>query len=372
MTTITHPELHGLLAIAREEGLDMKPVLLRVLTDLYVSAAVHTSNEATQFREIATALIAQVDIDTALFVACKLCDYAATPLAVGEAFLARGDDSARIVLADAAWLPRHHVEEAAAGADRILAAAVAARADLGADLARLLADRDDPVIDVTLAANTAAALPRDVLDLLLDRSRDENAIAQALLSRSDLTSADRAVLFLDADKAGRRQIIVDAESPVASNGRHLERFEPPDDIALPLESAALARDERAFRAILALGLGVDPRKLDRLLADRTGEGPALALVALGIPDDVATRIFMFRDPMIGHSTDRCYALVDLSRRVSPPAAQRIICAMLGIGARAPSRHGTHVPASDPAERGALRHQGQFSSPHAEARRAMGG
>lgn len=57
MPMITPPELHGLLAIAREEGLDMKPVLLRVLTDLYVSAPHHSSDEIIQFREIAGQMI---------------------------------------------------------------------------------------------------------------------------------------------------------------------------------------------------------------------------------------------------------------------------------------------------------------------------
>src|SRR3954454_10632772 len=80
MTSITPPELHGLLAIAREEGLDMKPVLLRVLTDLYISVPHHSPDEILQFREIAGQMIPHVDEPTALIVACKLAAYPHTPV----------------------------------------------------------------------------------------------------------------------------------------------------------------------------------------------------------------------------------------------------------------------------------------------------
>jgi hypothetical protein len=61
---------------------------------------------------------------------------------------------------------------------------------------------------------------------------------------------------------------------------------------------------------------------------------------------------MFRDPMIGHSTERVFALVDLSRRVSPGAAERIIAGILGGIAGSTPRTGTHVPASDQTATGA--------------------
>ena len=69
--------------------------------------------------------------------------------------VARGDDAARILLADAPWLPRPMVLAEAATGGRLLAAAVAARADLDGALMRLLLARQEAVIDVTLAANTA-------------------------------------------------------------------------------------------------------------------------------------------------------------------------------------------------------------------------
>ncbi|WP_406856839.1 DUF2336 domain-containing protein [Alsobacter sp. KACC 23698] len=348
MTHITPPELHGLLAIAREEGLDMKPVLLRVLTDLYVSTPAHTSDEAAQFREIAGTLVQQVDGDTALVVACKLAGYAQTPVEVGAAFLARGDDSARILLADARWLPAGVLIEQAAVGDRVMAAAVAARAEIGPDMVRLLLGREDPLIDVTLAANTSVALPADVMDLLLDRARDEDAIAKALLSRGDLNGAERAVLYLAADKAERLKIIEEVERLVALSGRARSQRIASQELVVPMETAAMYGDAESFATVLALGLGASVAKSQKILADRSGEALALALLSLGFSDEVATRIFMFRDPLIGQSSERVHALVDLFRRVSPPAAERLVSAMLGAGPARP-RTGSHVPQTDQAE-----------------------
>ena len=61
----------------------MKPILLRVLTDLYVSAETHSADEIAQFQEIGGTLAGQVDTETACVVACKLSAYAGTPPGVG-------------------------------------------------------------------------------------------------------------------------------------------------------------------------------------------------------------------------------------------------------------------------------------------------
>ncbi len=350
MSLVTPPELQGLVAIAREEGLDMKPILLRVLTDLYVSIESHSSDEVAQYQEIGGTLAGQVDTETACVVACKLAAYPGTPLGVAEAMVARGDDAARILLADALWLPRSMVLAEAATGGRLLAAAVAARADLDASLIRLLLARDEPVIDVTLAANTAVELSQDIRLELLARSREEEAIAAALLSRSDLAAGERAVLFLEADRATRLRIIEDAERVALANRRGRGAPPAPPELAVGLENAAISGDQQSFSALMALALSTSPDKARRILEDRTGETLAVALVALGLSDEVITRIFMFRDPLIGHSTQKLFALVDLSRRISHGAAGLIMAAILGQE----TRPATHMPVAEPAQRAAER------------------
>jgi uncharacterized protein (DUF2336 family) len=76
------PRLEGLYDLALRDGIDIRPTLLRVLTDLYVQKPSHTVEEERQFVELATGLIDVVDPATRAIVAATLRDYAATPPAV--------------------------------------------------------------------------------------------------------------------------------------------------------------------------------------------------------------------------------------------------------------------------------------------------
>ena len=51
------PGFDGLMTLSRREGVDIRPTLLRVLTDLYVQASAHTAEEEQQFVELASRLI---------------------------------------------------------------------------------------------------------------------------------------------------------------------------------------------------------------------------------------------------------------------------------------------------------------------------
>ena len=43
------PGFDGLMTLSRREGVDIRPTLLRVLTDLYVQTSVHSAEEERQF-----------------------------------------------------------------------------------------------------------------------------------------------------------------------------------------------------------------------------------------------------------------------------------------------------------------------------------
>jgi uncharacterized protein (DUF2336 family) len=76
------PRLDGLFDLALRDGVDIRPTLLRVLTDLYVQKPFHTQDEETQYVELATGLIEAVDAATRTAVAARLQDYPAAPAAV--------------------------------------------------------------------------------------------------------------------------------------------------------------------------------------------------------------------------------------------------------------------------------------------------
>jgi uncharacterized protein (DUF2336 family) len=68
----------GLMTLSRREGVDIRPTLLRVLTDLYVQTPNHTRDEERQFAELASRLIDEVDDATrsSAHAPCDLSQYA--------------------------------------------------------------------------------------------------------------------------------------------------------------------------------------------------------------------------------------------------------------------------------------------------------
>src|SRR6266567_4055329 len=83
MTTLPSlPGFDGLIKLSRREGVDIRPTLLRVLTDLYVQANAHSGDEARQFVELTSRLIDEVDDATRAAVRARLAIYPGTPVEV--------------------------------------------------------------------------------------------------------------------------------------------------------------------------------------------------------------------------------------------------------------------------------------------------
>src|SRR5436853_2583035 len=76
------PGFDGLMTLSRREGVDIRPTLLRVLTDLYVQANAHNDEEERQFVELASRLIDEVDDATLSAVRARLAIYPGTPAEV--------------------------------------------------------------------------------------------------------------------------------------------------------------------------------------------------------------------------------------------------------------------------------------------------
>lgn len=81
MTSPLFSNLDGLIGLARH-GVDVKPTLLRVLTDLYVQKPAHSAAEERQYVELALRLIDAVDAPTRKAVSDRLAAYPAAPAAL--------------------------------------------------------------------------------------------------------------------------------------------------------------------------------------------------------------------------------------------------------------------------------------------------
>src|SRR4030088_2846820 len=78
-TPLLFPGFDGLMTLSRREGVDIRPTLLRVLTDLYVQASAHSADQERQFVELTHRRIEQGDDATRAAVRVGQAVYPATP-----------------------------------------------------------------------------------------------------------------------------------------------------------------------------------------------------------------------------------------------------------------------------------------------------
>src|ERR1051326_3250932 len=80
--SFAYPNLEGLDRLALRSGVDIRPTLVRVLTDLHLQKTAHAPEEERHYTELVLRLIDRVDVATRKIVAAKLAHYPAAPLAV--------------------------------------------------------------------------------------------------------------------------------------------------------------------------------------------------------------------------------------------------------------------------------------------------
>lgn len=73
------PPIEGLFDLACRSGVDIRPTLLRVLTDIYVQKPAHSAEEKTQYAELASRLLDHVDDATRRSIASRLSGHPDTP-----------------------------------------------------------------------------------------------------------------------------------------------------------------------------------------------------------------------------------------------------------------------------------------------------
>lgn len=268
--------LDGLMHLAQREGVDIRPTLLRVLTDLYVQSPTHSLAEQQQYTELASRLIADVDNATRDIVRARLAAHPDAPPAVLERLEIRPASPQTAASFDA---------KAPATGAATVPAAQAASGTPGAEAA-------------------AAASP-------------------SLEQR-----------FMNADSAERIEILralEDSQLPPASRPDPLQAGRA---IAL-LERTAFAADLPAFATELADALSLPQELADRIVSDASGELLACAAKALGMPEDVFQRVLIFLKPEWGHSVLVVFRLARLFETLNERASLVMLAAWRGLRTERP-------------------------------------
>ena len=283
MTTL--PMFHGfdgLMTLSRREGVDIRPTLLRVLTDLYVQTASHTRDEERQFAELASRLIDEVDDATRAAVRARLAIYPNTPREIAW----------KLQLKYTTGQP----QPASGNDEHILDDTLIDPADL-----EIVSESDVPVVPAT-PAPTMSMQPDDAAQLI--------------------------GMFLAADSIQRAQMLR------GLTGTPLKPSTPVDPrraarAVAALEQAALAADVPGFTAELADALILTSRVADQIVNEPGGEPLACALKALGMPGESYQRVLLFLNPSLGASVMGVYRLARLYEVIELRTALIMLAAWRG-------------------------------------------
>ena len=324
--------------------LDMRTVLMRVMTDLFISRPHLDFEEIRRFETLACGMLDRLDAPTREMLASKLATCWSTPLLVAEKLVAGGGRAAEIMLEKSSVLPRAWLLAAAVSPSTREAAAVARRADLTPEICDFLAARPELEVARELAANITSPLNPIALRMLVARGAGDKALGAALCARiSDISLI--APLFLHASPLQRSAVLLDARRAELGNPRsHADPTQIEMATATELETALVNRDAPLGAAIIARVFATSVPAARDILEDATGEAMALVLCALYVPHEAAERIFMSLHEGIAHDFRRVRMLSRMVEEIPQALAMRLSHLMLE---REPSvrRAPVHAPAA---------------------------
>ena len=267
------PGFDGLMTLSRREGVDIRPTLLRVLTDLYVQANTHSGDEERQFVELTSRLIDQVDDATRAAVRARLAIYPGTPIEVLKRLgLKPQNPDQRVPVAPAI---------AAAATEPPVKAPTEAQMRL---------------------ASSLSMQPKDAAEI------------NDMFSRA--SASERALILHDIQHTPLK---ASARIPLARARRAIET----------LEMAAFATDVENFTLELGETLILPWRVATQVVNDPGGEPLACAVRALDMPSPVFQRVLLFLNPEFGSSVHYVYRLSRLYDQLSERSALIMLAAWRG-------------------------------------------
>ena len=359
MALQTSPALSGLARLADRTGLDIRPTLLRVLTDLYVLKPAHTDEEERHYVELAMRLIDGVDVGARVALAERLSKFSGAPRAIVQRLARDVFDVASVVLTRSDALDQSELIAIAEECGPAYAAIVAQRPDIQALLETGPSIAPEAEIDVASVVETAAmpVVPADIPiapmpEPLSETPGEPDTAAPIAVTPNELADASPAPVVLTAATASRLSdlflISEPAERHVILLNLEFSPIPPAEAVTetrsreaiRKLERAALSRQPRAFATVLSECLGLSMRLTQDLVEDATGEPIVVLAKALRMPSDILQRVLLFLNPAIGESVKQVYDLATLYEELSLNSVLRLIAIWKAGDTRKLVRHET--------------------------------
>lgn len=262
------PGFDGLLMLSRRDGVDIRPTLLRVLTDLYVQTSTHSVEEERHFVELTSRLIDHVDDATRAAVRARLSIYPRTPAAI--------------------------------------------MSKLRIDTLTADPQTGSPAPPPSPAAAAAETKPH----------------AAATLSMEPRDAAEVSEMFFGANSKDRALILHNLSTTPLRPSPHIHPSRAARAIEV-LHMAAFASDVENFATELSATLMLPAAIAQRVVADPGGEPLACAAKAIGIPSKIFQQILLFLNPAIGTSVTEVYRLSRLYDVLSERSARIMLAAWRG-------------------------------------------
>lgn len=298
MESVSRLNLDNLTHLGLRGGVDMRPTLLRVLTDLYVQKLTHTADEERHYTELALRLLDAVDVGTRAAVAARLARHLSPPPRVIQRLASDLPDVAAPVRGHPALQRSHEPKMPEPPPTMPAAEASGAQAP---DLELRNAEIGEPE----------------------GGDRETSPADQAPHTIRPDVASELNELFFAANADERRLILLNLEVAVPMPA---DRVQLTRDAAVGrrLESAALARNREDFAQHLAQALQIPRMQARRIAGDELGEPIVAAVKALAMPRDVVYRILLFVNTTVGHSVERVHTLAALYDEMTVQAAEHMV------------------------------------------------
>jgi hypothetical protein len=261
------------MTLSRREGVDIRPTLLRVLTDLYVQTSAHSADEERHFVELTSRLIDEVDDATRAVVRGRLSLYPGTPVTIMRKLgLQPANPEQRVPLA--------------------------------------------PGIPEQPPAPAPARPPTEAQRRMSALSMQPNDAAEISAMFFSASAGERVLILHNLAEAPLKPA---ARITAARTARAMET----------LEMAAFAADIENFTLELGEALILPSRIAAQIANDPSGEPLACAMKALDMPSAVFQRVLMFLNPEFGASVNNVYRMSRLYDRLSERSALIMLAAWRG-------------------------------------------
>jgi len=339
MVVTTLPNLDGLIALARQDGVDIRPTLLRVLTDMYVERDVHTRGEEEHFTELALSLLGSLDMPTRAAIARKLASYAQAPHAVVCRLARDVIEVAEPILKSSPCLSGDDLVAIIRDCGTLHAAAIGARNGPAAPEGARVHSEQARVLALAHADMSASAVGH--AESLHAGEPEAGEPVLDLAARGEPMALGD--YFLAAGAAERRLLLANLDDGALTRSEQALVAGSQETIA-ELETAALRRRPEDFVRAIESALKIPAATAQKIVADETGEPVAVVAKALGMASDVLLRIILFLNPAVGHSVERVFALVDLYDQLNAQAALHVVSSWQERSVNAGERHSArHQP-----------------------------